>query len=70
MIVRAHWGLRSNHSPSSTMWRITSYMSYGLRLDSGQDVEQLLVAAVDRVGGSSTGGGLLAVLGHEGQVAP
>ena len=35
MIVFAHWPLRSNHSPSSTTRRITSYMSYGLRLVSG-----------------------------------
>ena len=27
MIVRAHLGLRSSHSPSSTISRITSYMS-------------------------------------------
>ena len=36
MIVRAHFGLRSSHSPSSTISRITSYMSYGLRLESGR----------------------------------
>ncbi len=35
MIVFAHWGLRSKYSPSSTIRRITSYMSYGLRFDSG-----------------------------------
>ena len=35
MIVFAHWGLRSKQTPSSTIRRITSYMSYGLRLDSG-----------------------------------
>ena len=34
--VRAHFGLRSSHSPWSTISRITSYMSYGLRLDSGR----------------------------------
>ena len=52
MIVFAHCGLMSKYSPSSTIRRITSYMSYGLRGRLGQDVEQLLVAAVDRVGGS------------------
>ena len=36
MIVRAQRGLRSNHSPSSTMRRITSYMSYGWRGESGR----------------------------------
>ena len=35
MIVRAQRGLRSNQTPSSTMRRITSYMSYGLRGESG-----------------------------------
>ena len=50
MIVRAQRGLRSNHSPSSTMRRITSYMSYGLARRVGQDVEQVLLGAVDRVG--------------------
>src|SRR5579859_1459864 len=36
MIVLAHCGLRSKYSPSSTIRRITSYMSYGLRLESGR----------------------------------
>ena len=35
MIVRAKRGLRSSHSPSSTTRRITSYMSYAWRFESG-----------------------------------
>ena len=35
MIVFAHWPFMSKYSPSSTIRRITSYMSYGLRFDSG-----------------------------------
>ena len=31
----AHFGLRSKYSPSSTISAITSYMSYGLREESG-----------------------------------
>ena len=33
--VFANFGLMSNHSPSSTISRITSYMSYGWRDESG-----------------------------------
>ena len=33
--VLANFGFRSNHSPSSTISRITSYMSYGWREESG-----------------------------------
>ena len=35
MIVFANFGLMSKYSPSSTISRITSYMSYGWRFDSG-----------------------------------
>ena len=35
MIVFAHWPFMSKYSPSSVIRLITSYMSYGLRLDSG-----------------------------------
>ena len=35
MIVFANFGLMSKYSPSSTISRITSYMSYGCRDDSG-----------------------------------
>ena len=35
MIVRAHAPFTSSHSPPSTIRRITSYMSYGLRFVSG-----------------------------------
>ena len=35
MIVFANFGLMSKNSPSSTISRITSYMSYGWRDDSG-----------------------------------
>ena len=52
MIVRAHFGLRSSHSPSSTISRITSYMSYGLRLDSGRTSSS---ASSQRSTGSLTG---------------
>ena len=50
MIFFAHSGFMSKYSPSSTIRRITSYMSYGLAVGLRQDVEQLLVHAVDRVG--------------------
>ena len=36
MSVRAQRGFRSNQSPSSTIRRITSHMSYGLRGESGR----------------------------------
>ena len=49
MIVRAHFGLRSSHEPSSTISRITSYMSYGLRLDSGRTSSSASSIAVHRV---------------------
>ncbi len=35
MIVFANFGLMSRISPSSTISRITSYMSYGCRAESG-----------------------------------
>ena len=36
MIVFANWGFMSKISPSSTIRLISSYMSYGLRFDSGR----------------------------------
>ncbi len=44
MMLRAKRGLMSRMSPWSTIARISLYMSYGLRVDSGSEVEQRLVA--------------------------
>ena len=42
MIVFANLGLMSKYSPSSTISRISSYMSYGLAVGLGDDVQQPL----------------------------
>ena len=57
MIVRAQRGLMSNHSPSSTMRRITSYMSYGWRGESGRMSSRSSSARSIGSAGSRLGGG-------------
>ena len=70
MIVRAQRGLRSNHSPSSTMRPDHVVHVVGLARRVGQHVEQLLVHALHRVGRLALRRRLLAVLREEREVAP
>ena len=68
MIVRAKRGLMSNHWPSSTIRPITSYMSYGLRGESGRMSSSSSSMPVDRVRGLAQRRLLLAVRREERQV--
>ena len=57
MIVFANCGFMSKYSPSSTILRITSYMSYGLRFDSGSTSRSSSSMRSTGSSGSRRGGG-------------
>ena len=57
MMVFAKRGLMSKYSPSSTIRRITSYMSYGLRFESGRTSRSSSSMRSTGSSGSRRGGG-------------